>query len=737
MAEKEAIGQLEKQDFASKLGKQSFDQDKAEGKADTKLFQDSINALQALDQGFADRECEECNEHACHESAEDADDEIDTEDDYEEVIRPLNIKKAKTGEGSEQDSTETNHTAPTASERNLPRAPTPYLEPPSVHRISDLLHPSPPLRRRKGSMALRKKTSNSATAHGMMPKTEENQDAHYDHDQDHAAENSHNSDTCLTPTHRGNMPQSRGNQKAFSEGEQSNTAEIDRSSETPTSSEDHVLKHKTSGFPKADAVLGYGEEDKFTPEKSMTNLVTSPKASHEKKSLRSLFHRKASKESSTTPSSSGKIAGRMTISAPTLVDASPNAKVLLSTAASLVDASPDAKNVVNYSRPIAPHSSSDVSNGSPVVRGRSSSALHSSDPFSGPSTSPEGLTAKSGIIPVGLNTSSIHDHRDASAIRGNEAADEHDAVPKTLATEKDPDSSDRDSFNPSDYSGDENSVQQAVAVPIIYSGKAKLVNVRPPRGTNAASSGNQSGTGIAVAPGTSNLTNYDAEALGAQDADRYYANAMISQTRPTTTNKDDPFIDPPFQNLLAKPANEIAAKEMARIKAAREAGNMGGGLMDRMSALLAKSDAKLGVGSTRNITAGPRTNTGDSLLSKMRALGKKPKKGKEQEESEEEVVRKVEADKKRGLREEREINAIIKAKLAAKDAANGGVRGAGIPRIDYGPPSLRTALGGCGLTDEERAHASALANRRTAGPTGGRVQNNDDNSTPRGQFEGY
>lgn len=102
MAEKEAIGQLEKQDFASKLGKQSFDQDKAEGKADTKLFQDSINALQALDQGFADRECEECNEHACHESAEDADDEIDTEDDYEEVIRPLNIKKAKTGEGSEQ-----------------------------------------------------------------------------------------------------------------------------------------------------------------------------------------------------------------------------------------------------------------------------------------------------------------------------------------------------------------------------------------------------------------------------------------------------------------------------------------------------------------------------------------------------------------------------------------------------------------------------------------------------------
>ena len=102
MAEKEAIGQLEKQNFASELGKQICDQDKAEGKADTKLFQDSINALQALDEGFADRECEECNKHAYHESAEDADDEIDTDDDYEEIIRPLNIKKAKTGKNSDQ-----------------------------------------------------------------------------------------------------------------------------------------------------------------------------------------------------------------------------------------------------------------------------------------------------------------------------------------------------------------------------------------------------------------------------------------------------------------------------------------------------------------------------------------------------------------------------------------------------------------------------------------------------------
>ncbi len=242
--------------------------------------------------------------------------------------------------------------------------------------------------------------------------------------------------------------------------------------------------------------------------------------------------------------------------------------------------------------------------------------------------------------------------------------------------------------------------------------------------------------GSVIAPGATQLTDHDAEVLGAQDADRYIAHAMASRARHAATNTDDPFIDPAFQNLLAKPANEIAAKEMARIKAAREAANMDGGLMERMNALLAKSDTKPGVQNVGETITGPRTNTGESLLSKMRALKKKSKKGKEQD-SEEEVVRKVEAEKERGLREEREIHAKIKAQLAAKDAANGGVRGAGIPRIDYGSPNLHTALGGCGPTDEERAHANALANRLAAGLTGGRVQNKQDNTTARGQFEGY
>lgn len=274
-------------------------------------------------------------------------------------------------------------------------------------------------------------------------------------------------------------------------------------------------------------------------------------------------------------------------------------------------------------------------------------------------------------------------------------------------------------------------------MPIVFSGRAKLVDVRPPRRTNTAASGNQSGVSGAVAPGTAKLTDQDAEALGAQDADRYFANAMNSRTHPTAIDTGDPFIDPAFHNLLAKPANEIAAKEMERIKAAREAANMSGGLMERMNALLAKSNTKPGVVNTGETNADPRINTGESLLSKMRALKKKPKKGKEQEDSEEEVVRKVEAEKERGLREEKEMHERIKASLAAKDAANGGVRGAGIPRIDYGSPNLRTALGGSSPTDEECAHASALANRHAAGLSGGRVQNNQDKKTARGQFEGY
>ena len=300
------------------------------------------------------------------------------------------------------DSAKASHTAPTALEHNLPQASTDNPEPSSEHQFSNLLHPSPPLRRRKGSMALRNKTSNSATAHNMTSQVAEDKDTLYNNDQDHAAE--HGDVAHLTSTHRGKMPEARNSQNAFSGEDHSGAVQ---SSETSTSSENHLLKHKRSGFPKAAAMLGYSGGDKVTPKKTVTDPVTSPKASQGKKSLRKLFHRKGSTEGNTPPSSSGKAAGGMTISAPVLVDASPNAKSLLKSAPSLVDASPGAKNVVNYSRPIAPHSSNDVSDGSPIVRGRSSSALPGSNPFSGPSISPEGLTDKSDNIRVGLNTSSV------------------------------------------------------------------------------------------------------------------------------------------------------------------------------------------------------------------------------------------------------------------------------------------------------------------------------------------
>lgn len=102
MAEKKATGQLEKHNLASKFGKQMLDEDKAEKKPDVKLFQDSVNALQSIDKEIVDRDYEQDYEHAYNDSAEDADDEIDTDDDYEEIIRPLNIQKAKTGKGSDQ-----------------------------------------------------------------------------------------------------------------------------------------------------------------------------------------------------------------------------------------------------------------------------------------------------------------------------------------------------------------------------------------------------------------------------------------------------------------------------------------------------------------------------------------------------------------------------------------------------------------------------------------------------------
>lgn len=315
-------------------------------------------------------------------------------------------------------SAEASHTTPIASEHNLPRASVSYSEPLSENPFSDLLHPSPPLRRRKGSMALRKKTSDSATADSTKSQVAENQNASYSHDQDHTADIPEYSVTYLNPTHDGKMSEARGNQNVLSGEHQGKTSEITESSETSTSSENDLLKPKTSGSRKADTVLGYGREGKVTPKKSMTNLVTSPKASREKISFRKLFHRKGSTECTTPPSSSGtsgKAAGRMTISAPTFVDASPNAKNLLNSAHSLVDASPGAKNVVNYSRPMAHHSSSDVSKGSPVGRGRSSSALPGSNPFSDPSTSPEGLTEKSENGPIGLNTSPVSKARSATA----------------------------------------------------------------------------------------------------------------------------------------------------------------------------------------------------------------------------------------------------------------------------------------------------------------------------------
>ena len=274
-------------------------------------------------------------------------------------------------------------------------------------------------------------------------------------------------------------------------------------------------------------------------------------------------------------------------------------------------------------------------------------------------------------------------------------------------------------------------------MPIVFGGRAKHVNIRPPRGTNTAASDHRSGVGSITARGTTQLADHDAEALGAQDADRYYANSMISQTRRATNTTDDPFVDPAYQNLLAKPANEIAAKEMARIKAAREAGDMGGGLMGRMNALLVKSDEKPGVESLGNASTGPRAAIGGSLLSKMRALRKKPKKAKEQEDSQGKALRKVQVETVHGLREESEINASIKARLARREAANGGVRGAGIPRIDYGQPNLRTALGGCGPTGEERASVGTLESHHAASPAAGRMQDKEDITTARGRFEGY
>ena len=263
-----------------------------------------------------------------------------------------------------------------------------------MNRGSDLLHPSPPFRRRKGSKTLREKSSDSATDPSIMSNTGATQDAFHGHHQDYAVENTDNSNTYLTPNQRGKMPEARGNQKPFSGEEQEKTAEISQSHATLTSSEDQELKSDSSNFTKVDAVLGKIDDNKTATKKSMTDLITAPKAAQGKKSLRRFFHRKGNKEP-TTPPSSGKTAGRRIISAPTLIDASPNAK-----------------NVVNFSRPIALHSSSDVSSASPDVRGGRDTELRGSSPFSGPSATPEGLTDESGNITVGLNASLVSQHLD-------------------------------------------------------------------------------------------------------------------------------------------------------------------------------------------------------------------------------------------------------------------------------------------------------------------------------------
>lgn len=89
MAEKatKKLHGLQKQNFASELRKQKLDKDKA----DTKPFDDDE------DEDFLDSDCQ----NMYYDTAEDADDEIDSKDDYE-VIRPLNIKKARPGKDSDQ-----------------------------------------------------------------------------------------------------------------------------------------------------------------------------------------------------------------------------------------------------------------------------------------------------------------------------------------------------------------------------------------------------------------------------------------------------------------------------------------------------------------------------------------------------------------------------------------------------------------------------------------------------------
>ena len=104
MAKKKATEKLQKQEAASELGNQNLNEDKAHEKADAKLLQDSIDAVQALDEDKLDPGLIELGySQVYNDAAEDADDEFDTgdDDDYLEV-RPLNIKKVKTNGDSDQ-----------------------------------------------------------------------------------------------------------------------------------------------------------------------------------------------------------------------------------------------------------------------------------------------------------------------------------------------------------------------------------------------------------------------------------------------------------------------------------------------------------------------------------------------------------------------------------------------------------------------------------------------------------
>ena len=401
------------------------------------------------------------------------------------------------------DSAEASHTAQVALDQISPRVPTPYSVP--FSQFPDLLHPSPPLRRRKGSNTLREDILNSATTHSIMPNSGWAQDALRGQIQDHAAKNSDNSNPYLTPNQRGKMPEARNSQDTFSDEEYGKTARTEKSSEFSASSEGQVLKPKSSGLEKAHAVLGHGNGDELIQKKSTTDLAASAKAVHKKKSFRNLFKRKASKEPTTPPSSSSaNTSSGKVISAPTLINASPNAKALLDSATSLTQRSPSAANVVNFSRPFPDRSTSDVSSGSPAGRGRSRTVLYGSNPFSSASTTPGVFTGGSGIIPVGPNTSTV-----------SQNAGSHD------------------SFNPSDYTGNETSVRQARAVPIILSGGARGIDIPPRRRSNTTASSNGQLVGSTVTSCTTPLTDREAEALGAQDADRYYHNASSSQTRAT------------------------------------------------------------------------------------------------------------------------------------------------------------------------------------------------------------